>query len=180
MEPVILIWANGFPIKRSFALMKEKSNFFVGMVSILKHLPHPMTETFNGIGLGQMGEVIQAIQPHLKAPIFMCFHAEMGAGKTTFICALLKSLGISDPDGSPTYGLVHEYLGDEKQRIYHIDAYRISSDLMALESGLQEIFEENAIFLIEWPEKIPSLIPEQAVSVSIEVLENEKRVFRFL
>jgi len=147
------------------------------MVSILKHIPHPMTETFNGIGLGQMGEVIQAIQPHLKAPFFMCFHAEMGAGKTTFICALLKSLGISDPDGSPTYGLVHEYLGDEKQRIYHIDAYRISSDLMALESGLQEIFEENAIFLIEWPEKITNFLPNDYISVAINTEASNTRTY---
>lgn len=108
------------------------------------------------------------------------FYGEMGSGKTTFIKAICKALGVKENTSSPTFSIVNEYLSDTNNVIYHFDFYRLKNEQEAYDMGCEEYFYSDNYCFIEWPEKIPSLIPEQAVSVSIEVLENEKRVFRFL
>jgi tRNA threonylcarbamoyladenosine biosynthesis protein TsaE len=108
------------------------------------------------------------------------FYGEMGSGKTTFIKAICKALGVKENTSSPTFSIVNEYLSDTNKVIYHFDFYRLKNEQEAYDMGCEEYFYSGNYCFIEWPEKTPSLIPEQTVSVSIEVLGNEKRVFRFL
>jgi tRNA threonylcarbamoyladenosine biosynthesis protein TsaE len=90
-----------------------------------------------------------------------------GAGKTTLVIELLKKMGVQDPEGSPTYSLINEYLLENGSKIYHIDAFRINSSEEAYELGLDELFEENAYFFVEWAEKIINFLPERSVILTI-------------
>jgi tRNA threonylcarbamoyladenosine biosynthesis protein TsaE len=98
----------------------------------------------------------------ITEPCFIAIQGEMGAGKTTFVQHLLCALGIEHPDGSPTYAIVHEYLNNMGTKIYHLDCYRIENQRDLDQLGLDELFEENAYFFVEWPDKIEQILPEHA------------------
>lgn len=104
------------------------------------------------------------------------FYGKMGAGKTTFIQSVCRALGTADNITSPTFAIVNEYHTEKGESIYHFDFYRIKSMEEAFDLGYEDYFFSGNYCLIEWPEKIESLLPENFVEVRIEVLENEKRV----
>jgi tRNA threonylcarbamoyladenosine biosynthesis protein TsaE len=85
---------------------------------------------------------------------------EMGAGKTTFVSYLLKYLGSKDKVSSPTFSLVNHYQLPNHQTVFHFDCYRIKSLQEALEAGLEEYFYQDAWCIIEWPQNIQQLLPE--------------------
>lgn len=130
--------------------------------------------------LHDLGQAAQQLLDFSKGKKVILFYGEMGSGKTTFIKAICKALGVKENTSSPTFSIVNEYLSDTNKVIYHFDFYRLKNEQEAYDMGCEEYFYSGNYCFIEWPEKIPSLIPEQTVSVSIEVLGNEKRVFRFL
>lgn len=103
------------------------------------------------------------------------FQADMGAGKTTFILALLRSMGIENPDGSPTYSLVNTYDSPMFGRIYHFDMYRIESEEEAYDIGIEEMLYGDATCLIEWPEKIKELLPDNVIWSYIRVNQDGSR-----
>jgi len=103
------------------------------------------------------------------------FNGEMGAGKTTFIKALAKKIGVIDTTGSPTFSLVNEYQTTDNQIIYHFDVYRLKSENEAYDMGMDEYLYSGNWCFIEWAEKIPNLIPEEHSSIFIKVLANGKR-----
>ncbi|NAS13601.1 tRNA (adenosine(37)-N6)-threonylcarbamoyltransferase complex ATPase subunit type 1 TsaE [Poritiphilus flavus] len=108
----------------------------------------------------------------------LCFYGEMGAGKTTLIKAIVKELGGSEAQ-SPTFGLVNEYEDSEGGLLgYHFDFYRIESEEEALDLGLEDYFSQDAWIFIEWPEKIPSLLPENCIPVYIQVIDDNTREIR--
>ena len=95
------------------------------------------------------------------------FYGQMGAGKTTFIKAVCEELGVTDTITSPTFAIVNEYtaaLGP----IYHFDFYRIKKLEEVYDMGYEDYFYSGALCLIEWPELIEELLPEDAVRVTIE------------
>lgn len=97
------------------------------------------------------------------------FYGAMGAGKTTFISALCEALGISDVVNSPTFSIVNEYRSDTTgELVYHFDFYRIQKIDEVYDMGYEDYFYSGALCLIEWPELIEDLLPEDAVRVSIE------------
>jgi tRNA threonylcarbamoyladenosine biosynthesis protein TsaE len=102
------------------------------------------------------------------------FEGEMGAGKTTFIKVICKELGVLSAVQSPTFSLVNEYMTDEGEEIYHFDFYRLKNEVEALDFGVEEYFYSNNLCLIEWAEKIPSLIPEQFLKIKITKLEDSE------
>lgn len=104
------------------------------------------------------------------------FSGEMGAGKTTFISALLSELGEKNQEGSPTYSLVNSYDIPAIGKLYHMDLYRINSELEALDMGIEEILYSNAICFIEWPEKIENLLPKNTIWVYIRKEQDESRI----
>ena len=98
----------------------------------------------------------------------------MGAGKTTFINALCAELGVMDNTSSPTFSLVNEYQGAQ-ETIYHFDFYRLKDEEEALDMGYEEYFYSDAYCFVEWPEKIPNLLPADARTVAIEVCSPTSR-----
>ena len=99
------------------------------------------------------------------------FHGEMGAGKTTFIRALVEQLGV-DPEeaNSPSFSIINEYRSDTTaELIYHFDLYRLESVDEALEIGVEDYFDSGALCLLEWPERIEALLPDDTVVVKITV-----------
>jgi tRNA threonylcarbamoyladenosine biosynthesis protein TsaE len=102
------------------------------------------------------------------------FNGLMGVGKTTFIKALSKRLGVENPTSSPTFSLVNEYQAKEGL-VYHFDVYRLKNEMEALDFGIEDyLYSDNWCF-IEWAEKIPNLIPEKHNVITIEILDNGNR-----
>ena len=103
------------------------------------------------------------------------FHGEMGVGKTTLIKQLCKTLGVSSATSSPTFSLVNEYETIDNQVVYHFDFYRLKNEMEALDMGADDYFYSGNWCFIEWADKIPNLIPEDHVLISIQVLEDGTR-----
>jgi len=109
----------------------------------------------------------------------IAFTGEMGAGKTTFIQALCRNLGVAVEVNSPTFSLVNEYFTPRGGSIYHFDLYRIEDPGELFDMGYEEYFYSGSLCLIEWPEKASNLIPRDALRVTITVGENETRLIQF-
>lgn len=103
------------------------------------------------------------------------FRGEMGAGKTTFIKAICRELGVADNMSSPTFSLVNEYRSQNGEPVYHFDFYRIKNESEAYDLGYEDYLYSGFYCFIEWPEKIPGLLPGESVQVEIRV-ENGKRL----
>ena len=98
----------------------------------------------------------------------IALQGEMGAGKTTFAKAFCEVLGVSDDVTSPTFSLVNEYLTASGESIYHFDFYRIEKEQEAFDMGFEEYAWSGSWCLVEWPEKILYLLPNDFVKVHIE------------
>lgn len=103
------------------------------------------------------------------------FYGSMGAGKTTFITALCKELGVTDVISSPTFAIVNEYETKSGNSIFHFDFYRINKVEEAFDFGYEDYFYSGNICFIEWPEKVAELIPQNAVKVFITEKEDGSR-----
>lgn len=105
------------------------------------------------------------------------FTGEMGAGKTTFINALCRALGVEDDHtGSPTFAIVNEYRSDTTaELIYHFDLYRIENLEQAFDIGVEDYLDSGALCFIEWPDRIDDILPDDTVRVNIEVLPDGGR-----
>lgn len=99
----------------------------------------------------------------------IAFFAPMGSGKTTFTTALCKALGVEDVVCSPTFTIVNEYRTKEDEPIFHFDFYRINKLSEALEIGLDDYLYSGCFCLLEWPENIEELLPEETLRVLIKV-----------
>ena len=117
-----------------------------------------------------LGEKIAAGLPS-KAVVLLI--GNLGAGKTTLAKGIVKGLGAAEPDevSSPTFTLIHEY----SPKVYHVDLYRLDRAEEAGTLGLDEIFERDAIVLIEWGERFPKLIPDDRMEIRLAVLEEDSR-----
>ncbi|MBQ7221866.1 MAG: tRNA (adenosine(37)-N6)-threonylcarbamoyltransferase complex ATPase subunit type 1 TsaE [Bacteroidales bacterium] len=109
----------------------------------------------------------------------VAFYGNLGAGKTTFITALCDVLGVEDIVCSPTFTIVNEYRTSRGEPVYHFDFYRINRLSEAQDIGLDEYLYSGHLCLIEWPEKIEELLPEDVVRVKIEVTSPEGRLLKF-
>ena len=103
------------------------------------------------------------------------FNGKMGAGKTTFIKAICKALGVEDVVTSPTFAIINEYADGEGMPVYHFDFYRIKNLREACDMGCEEYFYSGNPCFIEWPEMVQELLPDDTVTVSIEVCEDGSR-----
>ena len=110
----------------------------------------------------------------------LAFYAPMGAGKTTLIKALVAELGSMDTVSSPTFGLVNEYHDANGAVLaYHFDFYRLEDEMEAMDMGLEEYLNAEPWVFMEWPEKIPSLLPRDTTKIEIEILSPTERRISF-
>ena len=108
------------------------------------------------------------------------FYGAMGAGKTTFIRALCHALGSTDEVNSPTFAIVNEYRADKPfERICHFDFYRINKVSEVYDMGYEDYFYGGSLCLIEWPELIEDLLPDDCVRVRIEEQPDGTRLVSF-
>lgn len=110
------------------------------------------------------GEFLEAIGDNR----IIAFYAPMGAGKTTFTTALCRRLGVrEDAVSSPTFAIVNEYRTGDGEPMYHFDFYRVSKVSEALDIGFYDYIDSGSLCVIEWPENIEELLPEETLKVSI-------------
>lgn len=127
--------------------------------------------------LAQTDQIAAQLVKKFSAKPVWVFQAPMGAGKTTLIAAIGKALGIQQAMSSPTFSIMNEYEVNGKL-IYHMDWYRLESEAEARQAGVEAALEEADLSLVEWPEKAPNLVPEDAVVLTIELLDpNYRRIF---
>ncbi|MBP3892350.1 MAG: tRNA (adenosine(37)-N6)-threonylcarbamoyltransferase complex ATPase subunit type 1 TsaE [Solobacterium sp.] len=111
-----------------------------------------------------------------KENMVFLMQGDLGAGKTTLTQGIAKGLGITRNVTSPTFNIQKIYHG--RLDLYHIDAYRLEG--LHQDLGFEEFMEEEGLTVIEWSQYIPDLIPEENLSISIHLLEDEKREFTFV
>ena len=124
--------------------------------------------------LQQIEQTAQAVVNAMKNNQLFAFYGQMGAGKTTLIKAICRQLGVQEEVNSPTFAIVNEYEGTH-QTIYHFDFYRINRPEEALDFGLYDYFDSGNPCLMEWPECIEPLLPDDTVKINITVIDENTR-----
>ena len=118
------------------------------------------------------GEFLKETEGHK----LIAFYAPMGAGKTTFTTAICRVLGVAqDAVSSPTFSIVNEYRLPDGEPVFHFDFYRINKISEALDIGFYDYIDSGALCLMEWPENIEDLLPEETLRVSISVSPDGSR-----
>jgi len=105
----------------------------------------------------------------------VCFDGPMGAGKTTLISALCNKWDVKDQVSSPTFSIINHYESEIKGSLYHFDFYRLNCLEEALDIGIEEYLESGNICLIEWGDRIKSLLPENIIMIDIALEKNNFR-----
>ena len=126
--------------------------------------------------LSELPRVAEAVIEALDGRSVVLLRGGMGAGKTTLVSRIASLLGAEDTVTSPTFALVNQYEG-QQCRIYHFDFYRIDSIEEVFDLGYEEYFYSGDLCLVEWPEKIEPLIPDDAMVVRITAGDDEQRIF---
>ena len=108
----------------------------------------------------------------LKAGDVVALTGDLGAGKTTLTKSIAKGLGVTENVTSPTFTIVCEYMSG-RLPLFHFDLYRIGSEEEAFEAGLEEYFHRSGVSVIEWAERVPELIPDDARVIVLEYGETE-------
>ena len=132
-------------------------------------------ETFSIDNQSELSKVAKAIAKLCAGNQVFIIDGEMGAGKTTLIGEVCQVLNVADAVASPTYGIVNTYFSEQYGEINHFDFYRIKNEEEAMDSGLDELLHSGNICFIEWADKIPKLLPDNCVRVSIEIIDTNSR-----
>jgi tRNA threonylcarbamoyladenosine biosynthesis protein TsaE len=106
-------------------------------------------------------------------------NGEMGAGKTTLAKSICRELSVTEVVSSPTFSIINEYKTAEGKSIFHFDFYRLKSEVEAFDIGVNEYFESGSICLVEWAEKIPSLIPEHYFEITLQINDSTSRTIYY-
>ena len=136
-----------------------------------------MTRTIHITSEEELPQVAEAILAAMNNRTVVVFRGEMGAGKTTLIRESSLRWASTDTVTSPTFAIVNQYRGTNDRPIYHFDFYRIEDVREAYDFGYEEYFYSGELCLVEWPEKIESLLPEEIVTVHIALNDETTRTF---
>ena len=127
--------------------------------------------------LGELEKFCDEFSKILKPGNVVCLTGDLGAGKTTFVSAVTKALGINDSVQSPTFNLLLQYKNDDGLTINHFDLYRLEKEDDLDDIGFYETIEDGGITFIEWAEKFPEAMPSHAINLSITKLDSNSRKF---
>ncbi len=121
--------------------------------------------------LAELPEAAKKFVAEMGDETIYAFYGEMGAGKTTFIAELCRALGVEeDVANSPSFAIINEYRSaTTAELIYHFDLYRLESLDEAYDIGVEDYFDSGALCLLEWPERIADILPDDTVRVDITV-----------
>jgi len=131
-----------------------------------------MTKSFTIQSVNELKVVAEALVESMNKANVFAFFGSMGAGKTTFIQSICEVLGVENVVNSPTFAIVNEYVHPNGDPIFHFDFYRLNSPDEAVDIGYHEYVESGYLCLMEWPEKIENLLPENCVYVYIKSEDN--------
>lgn len=129
--------------------------------------------------IDDINEVARQFVDQMGDHKIFAFYGKMGAGKTTFIKAMCEELGVTDVINSPTFAIVNEYMDGKGEAIYHFDFYRIKRVEEVYDIGFDEYIYSGNLCLMEWPELIEQLLPEETVRIDIMENPDGTRVIRF-
>lgn len=129
--------------------------------------------------LEQLPDTAKAFIDSIGKDRIFLFEGEMGSGKTTFISEVCRQLGAHDDFGSPTFSLVNEYEAADGSPIYHFDLYRIESPQEAMDMGAEDYFYSGNLCLIEWPDRLGNLMPEDCRTVEFTINPDLTRTVKF-
>ena len=125
--------------------------------------------------LEEIGDCAEKIRGLTAGHRVFAIHGEMGAGKTTFIHALCKSMGVHENITSPTYSIINQYMAATGETICHMDLYRLKDEEEAINSGVEDCLYSGNTCLVEWPERAPGILPDDALHIYIYVINAHKR-----
>lgn len=125
--------------------------------------------------LDRLDEVVSELLVAGDQSSVWLFYGEMGAGKTTLIKGICKALGVHSTMTSPTFSIVNEY----DKSIYHFDFYRLKNEEEAYDIGIEEYLDSGNLCLIEWPERIASLLPENRFEITLQIVSSTERSIHY-
>ncbi|HTN68646.1 MAG TPA: tRNA (adenosine(37)-N6)-threonylcarbamoyltransferase complex ATPase subunit type 1 TsaE [Dysgonamonadaceae bacterium] len=126
--------------------------------------------------ISDINDAAQTFVNAMRDKKIFAFYGEMGTGKTTFIKAVCKILGVAETITSPTFAIVNEYKKKDGKPVFHFDFYRIKNIEDVFDFGYEDYFYSGDICFIEWPELIETLLPDDVVKIQITVGYNEERL----
>ena len=120
--------------------------------------------------LNDLDRAAEAFLKEIGDHRIIAFYAPMGAGKTTFTTAICHRLGVKeDAVSSPTFAIINEYKTKSGEPMYHFDFYRINKVSEALDIGFYDYIDSGSLCIMEWPENVEDILPEETLRVSITV-----------
>jgi tRNA threonylcarbamoyladenosine biosynthesis protein TsaE len=122
----------------------------------------------------ELDRAAQLLLESFAGSCVFALHGEMGAGKTTFVKAICRRLGVEEIMSSPTFSIVNEYATNTGETVFHFDFYRLEDESEAYNAGLHEYFDSGSYCFAEWPERVPSILPLETVHVHI-TMQGEQR-----
>ncbi len=137
-----------------------------------------MDQTFTIPSEKEIAQTALNFLPLLKAHKVVAFYGSMGVGKTTFIKSLCRALGVKETVTSPSFSLVNEYEGANGETIFHFDFYRLKNVTEVFDMGYEDYFFSNNYCLIEWPEKVADVLPDERLDVFIFENEDGSRILK--
>lgn len=137
-----------------------------------------MHKTFEIQSLDELSALAQNLLIDRGENRIWAFYGAMGAGKTTLIKMLCEVAGVLQQVSSPTFNLINEYESTQLGIIYHFDFYRLNSIEEALNIGAEEYFHSGNLCLLEWPENIEPLLPNNRRNVIIQVTDHGSRIIK--
>ena len=129
--------------------------------------------------LNELTDVAAELMRAAEGLTVLLVNGEMGAGKTTLVKAICKHILVKEVVSSPTFSIINEYRTEVGQPVFHFDFYRLKKETEAYDLGVNEYFDSGNLCLIEWSEKIPSLIPDHYLNIQIENIDSHIRSIHY-